>query len=75
MGFSHTHRNPNIGRENRVLVLESEAMRDSGSIPTGSNILSLDFILFSHSKDENANIGIYNVCADKPDSDTLMIRA
>ena len=35
-----------------VLDLESEVMRDPGSIPTGGNILSLDF-LFSHSKDEN----------------------
>ena len=42
-----------------MLVLESEAMRGSASIPTGGNILSLDFILFSHSKDETANIGIY----------------
>ena len=29
-----------------------------GSIPTGGNILSLDFFLFSRSKDENANIDI-----------------
>ena len=33
-------------------------MRGLGSIPTGGNILSLDIFLFSHSKDENANIGI-----------------
>ena len=38
--------------------LESEAMRGLGSIPTRDNILSLEFFLFSHSKDKNANIGI-----------------
>ena len=41
-----------------VLDLKSEAMRGPGSIPTGGNILSLDFFLFSCSKDENATIGI-----------------
>ena len=33
------------------------AMTDPGSIPTGGNILSLDF-LFSHSKASDASIGI-----------------
>ena len=42
-----------------MLDLESEAMRGLGSIPTGGNILSLDFFLFSRSKDKNATIGIY----------------
>ena len=41
-----------------MLDLESEAMRGLGSIPTGSNILSLEYFLFSYSKDENVNIGI-----------------
>ena len=41
-----------------MLDLESEAMRGLGSIPTGGNILSLDFFLFSRSKVKNANIGI-----------------
>ena len=36
-----------------MLDLESEVMRGLGSIPTGGNILSLDF-LFSCSKDKNA---------------------
>ena len=44
-----------VSVESRVLDLESEA---PGSIPTGGNILSLAFFLFSRSKDENANIGI-----------------
>ena len=34
-------------------------MRRPGSIPTGGSILSLDFFLFSHSTDENANFGIF----------------
>ena len=42
-----------------MLDLESEAMRGLGSIPTGVNILSLEFFLFSRSKDKNANIGIF----------------
>ena len=41
-----------------MLDLESEAMRDPGSIPTGGNIFVTGFFLFSHSKDKNANIGI-----------------
>ena len=32
-----------ISVESRVLDLESEAMRGRGSIPTGGNILSLDY--------------------------------
>ena len=44
--------------ERIVLDLESEVMRGPGFIPTGGNILSLDF-LFSCSKDKNANIGIF----------------
>ena len=43
-------------QERRVLDLESEVMRGLGSIPTGGNILSLDF--FSCSKAFDANIGI-----------------
>ena len=39
-----------------MLDLESEAMRGPGSIPTGGNILSLDF--FSRSKASDANIAI-----------------
>ena len=46
--------------ERRLLDLESEVMRGPGSIPTGGNILSLDF-LFSRSKDKNVNINIF-VC-------------
>ena len=41
------------------LDLESEVLRGPGSIPTGGNILSLEFFLFSRNKDENANIGIF----------------
>ena len=47
-----------VSVERKVLDLESEAMRGPGSIPTGDDILSLDFFLFSRYKDENANIGI-----------------
>ena len=43
------------------LDLESEVMRGQGSFPIGGNNLSLDFFLFSHNDDENANIGIF-VC-------------
>ena len=39
-----------------MLDLESEAIKGLGSIPTGGNILSLDF--FWHSKASDANIGI-----------------
>ena len=46
--------------EKIVLDLESEVMRGPGSIPTGGNILSLDF--FSHSKASDANIGIAVYC-------------
>ena len=42
-----------LSRERRVLDLESGGQ---GSIPTVGNILSLDFFLFSRSKDENARI-------------------
>ena len=45
-----------VSVERIVLDLESEAMRGLGSIPTGGNILSLEFFSFSHSKDKNANI-------------------
>ena len=45
-----------VSVERRVLDLESEDMRCPGSIPTGGNILSLDF--FSCSKASDANIGI-----------------
>ena len=47
-----------VSVERIVLDLKSEVMRGPGSIPTGDNILSLDFFLFSRSKDENATIGI-----------------
>ena len=40
--------------ERIVLDLESEVMRGLGSIPTGGNILSLDF--FSHSVAFDANV-------------------
>ena len=44
-----------------MLDLESEVMRGLGSIPTGGNILSLDF--FSHSKASDVNIIIIvNFC-------------
>ena len=39
-----------------MLDLESEVMRGQGSIPTGGNILSLDFV--SRSKASDAYIGI-----------------
>ena len=44
--------------ERIVLDLESEVLRGKGSIPTGGNILSLDF-LFSCSKASDTNIGIF----------------
>ena len=56
-GFSHTHSLTSkcqVSVENIVLDLESEAMTGPGSIPTGGNILSLDFFLFSCSKDKNS---------------------
>ena len=40
-------------------------MRGPGSIPTGGNILSLDFFLFLCSKDKNANIGIFRTVCEK----------
>ena len=43
--------------ERRVLDLESEVMRDLGIFPIGGTFCYWNF-LFSHSKDENANIGI-----------------
>ena len=39
-----------------MLDLELEAMRGPGSIPTGSNILSLN--IFSRNKASYANIGV-----------------
>ena len=45
-----------VSVERIVLNLESEVMRNPGSIPIGGNILSLDF--FSCSKDSDANTGI-----------------
>ena len=49
--------NGQVSVERRVLEsVESEAMRGLGSIPTGKNILSLDFM--SCSKLSDANIGI-----------------
>ena len=45
-----------VSVERIALDLESEVMRGPGSIPTGVNILSLDFI--SRSKASDANIGI-----------------
>ena len=63
-----------VNVERRVLDLELEAMRSLVSIPTGGNILSLDFI--SHSKASDANIAIIanfvqfvknpNDCTQKP---------
>ena len=55
-----------VSVERIVLDLESEVMRGPGSIPTGGNILSLDF--FSHSEASDANIGIIAnvVCLWKP---------
>ena len=54
--FSLTSKCP-FSSERRVLDLESEAMRGPGYIPTGGNILLLDF-LFSYSKASDASIGI-----------------
>ena len=47
-----------VSVERRVLDLDSEAMKGPGSIPIGGIVLSLDFFLFSRSKNKNANIGI-----------------
>ena len=54
--------------------LESEAMRDLGSIPTGGNIFLLEF-LFSCSKDSDANICIIDnfVICEKPDWYSLKV--
>ena len=46
-----------LAQKGEALDLESEVMRGLSSIPTGGNILSLDF--FSHSKASDANIGIF----------------
>ena len=46
-----------VSPERIVLDLESEVMRGLGSIPTGGNILLLDF-LFSRCKASDTNIGI-----------------
>ena len=46
-----------VSPERTVSDLESEVMRGLGSVPTGSNILLVDF-LFSRSKASDANIGI-----------------
>ena len=46
-----------VGVEKRELELESEGMKCLGSILTGGNIFSQDF-LFSHSEVPNTNIGI-----------------
>ena len=46
-----------VSVERIVLDLESEVMRGPGSIPTGGNILLMDFI--SRSKASDANIGIF----------------
>ena len=46
-----------VSVERIVLDLKSEVMRGPGSIRTGGNILSLDF-LFSNSEASDANIGI-----------------
>ena len=53
---SLSYKQMSINAEGRVLDLGSEAMRGLGSIPTGVNILSLDFI--SRSKASDANIDI-----------------
>ena len=47
-----------VSLERIVLDLESEVMRGLGSIPTGGNNLSVDF-LFSRSKAFDANIAIF----------------
>ena len=47
-----------VSVERIVLDLESEVMRGPGFMPTGGNILSLDF-LFSRSKDSDTNIGTF----------------
>ena len=45
--------------EKIVFDLESEVMRGLGFIPTGGNILSMDFFLFSSCEEKYANIGIF----------------
>ena len=50
-----------VSVERRVLHLESEAMRGPDSIPTGGNILSLDFISWSKSSDANIGNFVYFV--------------
>ena len=52
------HSKCQVSVERIVLDLESEVMGGLGPIPTGGNILLLDFFLFSCSKASDANIGI-----------------
>ena len=47
-----------VSAERIVLDLGSEAMSSLDYICTRGNILSLEFFLFSRSKDENANISV-----------------
>ena len=46
-----------VSQESVVFDLESVVIRGPGSIPTGGNILSVDFF-FSRSKAPDADIGI-----------------
>ena len=55
-----------VSVERRVLDLESEAMRGLGSIPTGGNILSLDFFCFHAVKTKMPMLAILCLC-EKPD--------
>ena len=51
-----------VSVERIVLDLESEAMRGLGSIPTGGNILSLDFFCFYVVKTKMPQLAFLCVC-------------
>ena len=54
-----------VSVERIVLDLESEAMRGPGSIPTGGNILSLEFVCFHIVKTKMSQLAFLCVC-EKP---------
>ena len=58
-----------VSVERIVLDLESEAMRDLGSIPTGCKILSLDFFCFHAVKMKMPILAFLCIC-ENPECET-----